>query len=87
MMNQPETLIAQELIDMTFSMVSLVLDEAYHKAFMKMSQEEKMAWVAKQFRECGYPTQPMGASWGVLMREASKPAEFRPQIVEANRPE
>jgi hypothetical protein len=43
------------------------LDKEYNKTFMKMTQEEKANWVTAQLKGGGFPTQPMGACWGVLV--------------------
>lgn len=54
----------QKLVDIMFEVVS-----AAHynpKWFAKLTHEEKMAWVAKQLEGCGFPTTPLGASWGRL---------------------
>lgn len=32
-------------------------------------REKHMEWVAEQLRKCGFDTQPMGSSWGVLKNE------------------
>ena len=53
----------QELIDICFA---LVLTATQNKKFCKKSNEEKAAWVADQLRKCGFYTEPLGASWGVL---------------------
>ena len=54
----------QKLIDICFE---LVLVATQNKKFCKKSNEEKAAWVARQLRLCGFDTEPMGASWGVLI--------------------
>lgn len=36
--------------------------------FGEMSRDEIMEWVALQLECEGYPTQPMGLSWGVLKK-------------------
>jgi hypothetical protein len=51
----------QDLIDIMFQ-VALVSAEYMHNK----SREEIAAWVATQLRECGYDTEPIGASWGLL---------------------
>ena len=56
----------QKLIDICFE---LVLVATQNKKFCKKSNEEKAAWVARQLRLCGFETEPMGASWGVLVQE------------------
>lgn len=54
----------QKLVDICFE---LVLVATQNKKFCKKSDEEKAAWVARQLRLCGFETEPMGASWGVLV--------------------
>jgi predicted Abi (CAAX) family protease len=53
----------QKLVDICFEMVMVAVR---HKKFQKASNEELAAWVATQLKDCGYPTTPCGASWGVL---------------------
>jgi len=55
----------QKLVDICFQVAMFVQDKRFN--FHKMSQEELAEWVAKQLRECGFPTRPMGCSWGVLI--------------------
>jgi hypothetical protein len=59
---------AQRVIDLTFSIAGMISDPAYRKQFDALTHQQRMEWVARQLRECGFPTQPMGASWGVLTR-------------------
>ena len=54
----------QELVDICFSIGILMSDLQYD--FIKMDNEQKAEYIAKQLRECGFDTQPCGASWGVL---------------------
>lgn len=56
----------QKLVDLTFSIAGMISDPQYHRVFDAMSHEERMEWVAKQLRDCGFDTMPCGASWGVL---------------------
>jgi len=51
----------QQLIDIMFQ-VALMCAERMHGK----SNEEIAEWVAHQLRECGFDTEPCGASWGVL---------------------
>jgi hypothetical protein len=54
----------QHLIDIMFEIV-MTLREHPHM----LEDREKLAeWVADQLRKCGYPTVPMGMSWGVLTK-------------------
>jgi hypothetical protein len=59
----------QELIDILYQAVLTVLDPAFHKDFMKLSQEQKAAWVTRQLKGCGFDTRPVGGCWGVLVKE------------------
>ncbi len=51
----------QELIDIMFQIAFTAA-----KKMHKKSTPEIAAWVAEQLKECGFPTTPCGASWGVL---------------------
>ena len=55
----------QELIDIAFQ---LVLASTSDPIFCEKSVPEKAEWVAEKLRGCGFDTQPMGASWGVLKK-------------------
>ena len=59
----------QELINIMFQCVLLRHDPNYREHFDAMTQEQMAEWVAHQLRECGFPTSPCGASWGVLDNE------------------
>lgn len=50
----------QRLIDICFQLVDLAHQTAH------MTGEQRMAWAANQLRLCGFPTVPVGSSWGVL---------------------
>lgn len=56
----------QKLVDICFQLVGAAVDSA---TIQKASHEQRMEWVAKQLKECGFPTTPCGASWGVLQNE------------------
>ena len=56
----------QKLVDICFS-VGLMIHSTNH--FETMTQEEVAAWIAKQLEACGFPTIPMGSSWGVLVEK------------------
>lgn len=60
----------QKLVDICFQCVLTVLDREHVALFTKMSQAERAEWVAKQLRASGFDTQPVGASWGVLIAGA-----------------
>lgn len=52
--------IAQNLIDICFA---CTLRAAATKS---ATDEETAKWVARQLRNCGFDTEPVGASWGIL---------------------
>jgi hypothetical protein len=56
----------QKLVDICFECVLTVLDPEYVESFTKMTQAERAEWVSKQLRACGFNTEPVGCSWGVL---------------------
>jgi hypothetical protein len=56
----------QKLVDILFQCVSVATDPVHQSLFSGMTQEQKMEWTANQLRMCGFPTVPMGASWGHL---------------------
>jgi len=68
----------QRLIDIAFQLVLTYRDST---VLQKQSAHEVAAWVASQLEACGFPTKPVGASWGVLQRKAG--LVFQP-IVQAN---
>lgn len=53
----------QKLIDIMFQ---VALTVHAHKSFDTMTSSEVAAWVAKQLHTCGFVTEPVGSSWGVL---------------------
>ena len=53
----------QQLIDITFQ-IALTIQENH--ALNALPRERLAEWVATQLHICGFDTQPMGASWGVL---------------------
>lgn len=57
----------QQLIDIMFQVAQR--SSSHFPMDAKYDREKHMAWVATQLRECGFPTIPMGMSWGVLHRE------------------
>lgn len=60
----------QKLIDIMFEVAQasyLMWRTPEERAeYYKNIRDGHMEWVAKQLKECGFPTVPMGASWGVL---------------------
>lgn len=54
----------QKLIDICFQLVMTLHN---HQDFLaSKSREEIATWVANTYRDCGFPTTPIGSSWGVL---------------------
>jgi len=53
----------QKLVDITFQ-VSLMIHK--NESFAEMNAEELTGWVALQLEMCGFPTKPVGSSWGKL---------------------
>lgn len=56
----------QELVDMMFEVTMTV--NANHNYWKDKSREELAAWISRQLSLCGFETQPMGSSWGVLKK-------------------
>lgn len=54
----------QELVNICFACALHAAD--YHAG---QSHEQVAAWVAEQLKGCGFPTEPRGISWGVLVPE------------------
>lgn len=80
----------QKLVDMCFEFAIMA------KSYMKgKTNEQVAAWVAHNLKECGFPTVPMGMSWGVLESHRKKIVDEiwkdnsrrGIEIVEAGRPE
>jgi len=59
----------QKLIDICFELVSTATCSKYKNYFEKMTQEQKMEWVADELRENGFDTAPCGLRWGVLKKD------------------
>lgn len=78
----------QKLVDICFQLALTM--RSNRKYFKKLTIEETAEWVARQLKECGFPTTPMGMSWGVLDSSLNNPPsrnETEIKIIEANRPE
>lgn len=56
----------QKLIDLCFSLVLHYRTYQDNGLMKAKTQEEVAEWVAYNLRECGFPTTPIGMSWGVL---------------------
>jgi len=55
----------QQLIDIMFQVALTMHNNPW---FVGKSQEEVAEWVQKQLKDCGFETEPCGASWGVLKK-------------------
>ena len=60
----------RNLVDLCFQ-IGLVISDPQYK-FHEQSQEERAKWIARQLKLCGYPTIPMGSSWGHLQIDKIK---------------
>lgn len=60
----------QDLVNICFEIAMTVAERP--DVFNQMSKEDIAKWTAKQLRMCGFPTEPCGASWGVLIDETTK---------------
>jgi len=58
----------QDLVDICFEIGLTVRSQSDY--FKNLSQEDTAKWIASQLEQCGYPTSPCGACWGLL--ETSK---------------
>lgn len=61
----------QKLVDLCFQIALMISTPGKDRGgipydLTKLSASEKAAWVAKQLRACGFDTEPVGSSWGVL---------------------
>lgn len=54
----------QKLIDILFECVFVATDKK--NGIIDMSEADKAAWVSNQLRACGFETEPVGSSWGIL---------------------
>jgi hypothetical protein len=56
---------AQKLIDIMFEVAFTIKESA---VFNGMSNESLASWIRFQLNSCGFETEPMGMSWGVLKK-------------------
>jgi hypothetical protein len=56
----------QELVDIMFQVVIATTED---KVFCELNNEDKAKWLRNTLANCGFPTEPIGASWGVLKEE------------------
>jgi len=54
----------QLLVDICFQVGLLMSNPKYD--FVRMSEETKAEYIAKQLCDCGFDTTPCGSSWGLL---------------------
>ena len=54
----------QKLVDLTFSIALALHDNPGWLSHQ--TKEEVAAWVADMLRGCGFLTEPVGSSWGIL---------------------
>lgn len=54
----------QKLIDIMYEVAFMSRDYLSDK-----SNEEVAAYVSRQLKGCGFPTEPKGAKWGVLIKQ------------------
>lgn len=57
----------QKLIDICFQIGLLISNRNYN--LYKKSDEEKAEWIRAQLAGCGFETQPIGCSYGVLIEK------------------
>ena len=55
----------QQLIDMMFTLAMMMRDKS---GMRYMTKEQLAEWVARNLADCGYITEPMGSSHGVLKK-------------------
>lgn len=71
----------QKLVDIAFQLAIVGAQHLNGK-----SSDEVAKWAATQLEECGFPTVPMGMSWGVLANKP-RPEKSGIEIVEPGRPD
>jgi len=64
-----ETSDAQKLVNIVFQVGLVISDEKYQ--LYKLPIEKKAEWIRKQLSENGFETKPVGASWGVLIKNTN----------------
>ena len=60
----------QKLVDLMFSMAITLADPNTSR---RKSPDDVRAWVVERLRQNGFPTRPVGMSWGVLVAEDERP--------------
>lgn len=54
----------QKLIDIMFEIALTIHNNPY---FINKNNEEICDWIRDQLKKCGFNTQPIGSSWGILI--------------------
>jgi len=75
----------QKLIDILFQCVMMINDPQHKQYFETMTNEELATWTRNQLNDCGFYTEPMGLSWGVLTSKKSKEDFSKIEVVSAER--
>lgn len=60
----------QQLVDIAFDLTLTM--HAHPQTFAKMTPQQVAEWTAKQLRNCGFDTTPVGASWGLLEQRTKR---------------
>lgn len=77
----------QQLIDIMFQVATHAGSLPTVATEGSKRHAERMAWVAEQLRLCGFPTQPVGASWGVMVAPEPRTVLEGIELTEPRRPE
>jgi len=56
----------QKLVDICFQIGLVIHNQSDY--FKDLSSDETADWIANQLRWCGFPTEPVGCSHGVLIK-------------------
>ncbi len=56
----------QKLVDLCFAVALNI--HSHQKAWKDATRDEVAEWVSDQLKGCGFPTQSLGSSWGVLIK-------------------
>ena len=68
-MPKDNTWVGNDLMNIIFQIAqhsALYFNVESREKYFNEIREKHMEWVADQLRQCGYPTKPMGISWGIL---------------------
>ena len=56
----------QELVNLCYSLVLTCTNKKQKDHFLQKSTEERAEWIRMQLNSNGFPTTPLGSSWGIL---------------------